>query len=403
MLSLTVCFLVTVTVMIFFNGAEGDDVGRGSATTDRLKSISEKIYFPSDLPHHHQHYGQPCSTCNYHNHEGYPPPNPHKYDVLPPPNTNEHNHLPPPNPFKANGRYPPPNFQHTYQFHRDHDFPPGFKHNPEFHERNFGGRDEKHFGVGPDTVEFKNISMNEIPLEFYETLDKTDVEDILNNYVEGFKEEKAKSAIGNRFGDESQERNAGMIPAKAECRPENVSVSLANSDDPTVIFIPKCTRIERCGGCCSNKLLACQPTETATISVQVIKTQYTGTGAKKLKYLGKEIIPLEKHLKCKCSCKIRAEHCLPNQQYRSSQCRCVCANKDEEQKCSRDPDRKYWDFQACTCKCRYVMECSTGSFYDHNECRCKNTPKRRYAKYDRRLVVVREDEYLTPVELYDLK
>lgn len=36
MLSLTVCFLVTVTVMIFFNGAEGDDVGRGSATTGNV-------------------------------------------------------------------------------------------------------------------------------------------------------------------------------------------------------------------------------------------------------------------------------------------------------------------------------------------------------------------------------
>lgn len=41
------------------------------------------------------------------------------------------------------------------------------------------------------------------------------------------------------------------------------------------------------------------------IHFQVLKTQYTG--AKKLKLLGKEIVLVEKHLSCKCDCKIKEE------------------------------------------------------------------------------------------------
>lgn len=38
---------------------------------------------------------------------------------------------------------------------------------------------------------------------------------------------------------------------------------------------------------------------------QVLKTQYSG--AKKLKLLGKEVVLVEKHLSCKCDCKIKEE------------------------------------------------------------------------------------------------
>lgn len=37
----------------------------------------------------------------------------------------------------------------------------------------------------------------------------------------------------------------------------------------------------------------------------MVKTQYSG--GKKLKYAGKEKIPVEKHLACKCQCKVKEE------------------------------------------------------------------------------------------------
>lgn len=52
--------------------------------------------------------------------------------------------------------------------------------------------------------------------------------------------------------------------------PEMQTVRLGNmEEDSTVLFIPTCTRIERCGGCCTHSLLECQPTESETVNFQV--------------------------------------------------------------------------------------------------------------------------------------
>ena len=51
--------------------------------------------------------------------------------------------------------------------------------------------------------------------------------------------------------------------------PELQTVQLMANTDPSVLFYPTCTRIERCGGCCSSDLLVCEPTKTETIHFQV--------------------------------------------------------------------------------------------------------------------------------------
>lgn len=98
--------------------------------------------------------------------------------------------------------------------------------------------------------------------------------------------------------------DSGTRAVAAKCMPELQAVKLMTSNDPTVLFYPPCTRIERCGGCCTGDLYSCQPVEQETIFVQVIKTQYTG--GTRMKYAGKEIIPIEKHTACRCQCRIKA-------------------------------------------------------------------------------------------------
>lgn len=63
--------------------------------------------------------------------------------------------------------------------------------------------------------------------------------------------------------------DAAVKPKAAVCMPELKTVRIASSDDPAILYIPSCTRVERCGGCCSHTLLTCQPTATETVSFQV--------------------------------------------------------------------------------------------------------------------------------------
>ncbi|RZC32937.1 vascular endothelial growth factor A-A-like, partial [Asbolus verrucosus] len=173
------------------------------------------------------------------------------------------------------------------------------------------------------------------------------------------------------------------MPKEAGCIPELRAVKIATSDDPSILYIPRCTRIERCGGCCSHALLACQPQETEYVNYKVIKTQYTG--GKKLKLVGKEVVLVEKHTKCKCDCRVRPEDCNKFQEYKKSECRCACTNYDEEKKCYKNNATKLWNPDLCACQCRETMQCSTGSYFDQGECRCTTIPmKRRFVNYERR-------------------
>ncbi|KAF5305938.1 hypothetical protein FQR65_LT07549 [Abscondita terminalis] len=161
--------------------------------------------------------------------------------------------------------------------------------------------------------------------------------------------------------------------------PELQTVRIATTEDPSILYIPSCTRIERCGGCCSHSLLSCQPVATETVSFQVVKTQFQG--GSKLKYVGKEVVLVEKHVKCKCSCKVQAKDCNGFQQYSAGECRCACTNIDEEKKCNKESTLKLWNPEVCSCQCRNVLQCSTGYTFDMLKCKCVPVPvRRRYAE-----------------------
>lgn len=128
-------------------------------------------------------------------------------------------------------------------------------------------------------------------------------------------------------------------------------------------------------------------------SVQVVKTAYNEVN-KRLQYVGKVPITVEKHTKCKCQCKVKAEvvhvnfekistkvvcfqDCTAYQEYRESECRCVCKNIDEERKCYKNSGVKLWNPDLCSCECREIQPCSTGFEFDLNECRCIQSQLRR--------------------------
>lgn len=91
----------------------------------------------------------------------------------------------------------------------------------------------------------------------------------------------------------------------AKCMPELRTVPLKPDKTTATFYYPSCTRVERCGGCCSHHLLSCQAVESEIIPMSVVVAEYLG--GNKLQFKGKKIIEVEQHTKCKCDCKIRPE------------------------------------------------------------------------------------------------
>lgn len=60
-----------------------------------------------------------------------------------------------------------------------------------------------------------------------------------------------------------------MIPKPAGCSVEVQTISLKDTDDSSLYYYPPCTRVNRCGGCCSHDLLGCQPTKSEALNFEV--------------------------------------------------------------------------------------------------------------------------------------
>ncbi|CAG9769469.1 unnamed protein product [Ceutorhynchus assimilis] len=264
-----------------------------------------------------------------------------------------------------------------------------FKSGSGYHENGHNYRSQYHYTHGQpynkpeiEPLDFLALNSSGIPLDFAKSInDYSTLSDLLLNVIEDGPQMGDKNVIANRFGtdedNENGERTSAQIARPAKCLPELQTVRIAKSNDPNVFYVPECTRVERCGGCCSHPLLSCQPTEIETVTFSVMKTAYNGN--RKLKYVGKEPVVVEKHTKCKCGCKIKAEDCNSYQEYVESDCRCRCKNLDEEEKCYKSSQKKLWNPDVCACQCRDVVPCSTGYNFDYNDCKCvQGQFKRRY-------------------------
>lgn len=230
----------------------------------------------------------------------------------------------------------------------------------------FDGNTYVQFSEPPDEVPDYNV--NEIPLDLMMQISSiSNVSEFIDRFVDK-KTIDPRDGILNGDVDVLQ-RSIGRRPVPAVCIPSDTIVRL-QPDEPhasNVIYIPSCTRVKRCGGCCNHAQLACQPIETEQITFEVIKEKYVGGG--KFVHENKALVVVEQHKRCRCSCRKKASDCNSFQKYIESQCLCSCTNYEDREKCLGTIDR-IWDPENCLCRCKQVHECTTGTFYDENICGC---------------------------------
>lgn len=234
------------------------------------------------------------------------------------------------------------------------------------------------FGSEPSSEDYPELSESDMELlqslEFARKINSMNsindflnmVDDVPPSERKSFTTELAGFLTGRTTGNQ---RSNSVQPKPALCMPELQPVPLKQETDPSIFYYPTCTRIMRCGGCCTNELLSCQPTEVEIRNYEAIRTSFDPS--EKLKYRGKTIVPLEVHTKCECDCKIKEKDCTLKQTYKKAICQCVCNNVDEREKCIKDNNTKIWNSKTCDCVCREEKECSTGFYFDQNTCRCE--------------------------------
>ncbi|KAF6216684.1 hypothetical protein GE061_001030 [Apolygus lucorum] len=172
------------------------------------------------------------------------------------------------------------------------------------------------------------------------------------------------------------------IPKPAECEPELTTVNLRQSEDLSLYYIPSCTRIQKCGGCCGNfGNKKCQPVEVEPLRLKVTVKRYLGK--RKWKTLPPEFVNEERHIRCECGCIVKESDCNPLQEYSKNECQCKCTNKDEKQKCDADTQNKRWSQTTCSCECRNTMLCASGFTFNNVTCSCEEErlSLRRGAEY----------------------
>lgn len=159
---------------------------------------------------------------------------------------------------------------------------------------------------------------------------------------------------------------------EAACEPELRTIDLSEytftSRDPDIAVYPRCVRVPRCGGCCGpSDMLQCMPTKISMNNVVVRK--WSARHVKKA--MTQELVPLEYHDSCACQCRIQEKDCDPvKQRYSKEKCKCLCLSSRDHKKCVMNPD-KVWNPSDCTCRCRNVIQCSTGLKMNSDTCTCQ--------------------------------
>ncbi|KAK6637300.1 hypothetical protein RUM44_007715 [Polyplax serrata] len=219
---------------------------------------------------------------------------------------------------------------------------------------------------GSSSIEREIFQGTEIPLNLIRQLNNvSSIRELLDNLIEPPVSENEEFSLAARLGHD-EERGSIREGKSATCMPELKTISLKPDRSRTTFYYPSCTRVERCGGCCSHHLLSCQPTEYQYFPMTIVVADYLG--GNKLRFRGRKIIEVEAHKKCKCDCKIRPQDCSRYQRYNPDKCQCECANYEDEIRCNSESPMKMWSKESCSCMCREEMECSFGSYFDPFTC-----------------------------------
>lgn len=183
----------------------------------------------------------------------------------------------------------------------------------------------------------------------------------------------------------------------AGCIPELRTVELDLEHEKGVIFTPTCVRLHRCGGCCVGTSLSCQPISVEEVNIEVWKVKSRkrrspnnrrnrsrrsgsrsgsrngGRSRRRIRSQFESVNVKElNHTSCDCQCITQEEHCDSTiHEYSRSECKCLCKNKDEQSKCTKNNSTHIWDPKTCQCLCRDSHNCSSGEVFSHKHCRCE--------------------------------
>ncbi|XP_066252922.1 balbiani ring protein 3-like isoform X7 [Euwallacea similis] len=151
--------------------------------------------------------------------------------------------------------------------------------------------------------------------------------------------------------------------SRVKCKPRPIIVDLIPTSGK-IIYNKVLTK--RCSGFCSNNQ-ECMAVETQNTSVSVMMLTSEGTSQ-----CSTVVIPI--HIKCKCRCRITEKDCNLPQKYHKQSCSCRCSNERDKTDCmNRKPAGKFsWNETTCSCECKRAQkqQCTTGTFWDKNQCKC---------------------------------
>lgn len=189
----------------------------------------------------------------------------------------------------------------------------------------------------------------------------SNVADFVSQFVDGYDE-------STLLAGESPFLEASFAsPEPATCMPTKQLIEFPKPANPNYMLFPSCTRVPRCGGCCTSPLLNCEPTASTNVTYKVMEVGYSIPGGGSFAFLEHVFVTVEKHDRCRCQCRQKPSDCNSLQRYEG--CRCICTNTADMQRCVGS-DRS-WDNTVCRCKCRGSKLCSSGFYYDTTSCKCQ--------------------------------
>ncbi|XP_039294578.1 uncharacterized protein LOC111047886 isoform X2 [Nilaparvata lugens] len=155
------------------------------------------------------------------------------------------------------------------------------------------------------------------------------------------------------------------------CRPVLTSVEMNDKESLTEWRVPNCIEIERCSRCSPNQLYSCQPNRTETLYFEVAVMALQGRN-KPPKEKRIEVVPVERHLDCQLSCRVKKHDCISKLvRYDEDACKCVCKNSTAREKCLIRKDIKSWDSKNCTCQCKNITNCHPNDYFNNVNCSCE--------------------------------
>lgn len=63
-----------------------------------------------------------------------------------------------------------------------------------------------------------------------------------------------------------------------------------------------------------------------------------------------------------------SQDCESTQVYSANECRCVCDNHEDQDKCEEEHETKLWDSETCSCRCIEEKDCTTGFKFNYETC-----------------------------------